>query len=122
MDALNVMRPGLGEPPVDLDVLGDTVNDVLGAWLTPSDRVRVSSLTRKAIGALELLLGEDLGFDDDPLVRGLYREAYGLLDLSRRPGPDTSLRNAYQYMRSLGEIAERLAAVCRARRLERSLR
>ncbi|MFD9567564.1 protein kinase [Streptomyces sp. NPDC059994] len=121
MKAQNSVRSGSAEPPLDLKVVDDMVNDLLAAGRTTSDRMRVSSLTRKAIGALELLLAEDLGFDDDPLVRGLYREAYGLMDLSRRPGPDRPLRDAYQYMRSIGEVAERLAAVCRARLLERSL-
>lgn len=53
---------------------------------------------------LELLLGEDLNFDLDAAVRGMYQTAYRLLRVDRRPTSDDPTVVAWQYMRDVAEL------------------
>ncbi|MEU3182962.1 hypothetical protein ABZ707_01930 [Streptomyces sp. NPDC006923] len=101
--------------PVDLETLTDTVTTALAITLNMPDRPQIDKVTRALIGHLGLLLGEDLGFDEDRTARGLYRSSYQLLESSRRPTPDTPHFGAFQYMRDVGVLTKRLAALYRER-------
>ncbi|MDX2535755.1 hypothetical protein [Streptomyces scabiei] len=60
------------------------------------------------IGHLNLLLGEDLGADEDEDVRELFRTGYRLLDLQNRPTAETPSFGTFIYLRDTADITRRL--------------
>ncbi|UQI44603.1 hypothetical protein M1P56_09720 [Streptomyces sp. HU2014] len=94
--------------PIDVETIGDSTDSALGMRLGTSTRVAIDAKTITIVGHLQLLVSEELGADQDPVVRGLYRDAYGLLDLQRRPRPDASAFQAFFYLREVATLSRRL--------------
>jgi hypothetical protein len=113
METMNVRAPGREWLPVDLEVIGETVDTALAVTLAVPGRPQIDATTRDLIGHLEQLLAEDLGFDEDSVVRGMYREAYRLLELSHRPTHEETHFGAFEYMRELVRLTRGLANVYR---------
>ncbi|KUO16725.1 hypothetical protein AQJ91_34365 [Streptomyces dysideae] len=112
-DAPDVEASGSENSPVDLETINDSVEIALAVVLAMPDRSQIDTTTRALIGHLELLLSEDLGYDEDPVVREMYQSAYRLLDLTRRPGAETTHFGAYEYMRDLARLTRRFAGAYR---------
>lgn len=51
-------------------------------------------------------MGEDLGYDSDDTVRELFRQAYALLDLGRRPIATSPAFEAFAYLRETARVTE----------------
>ncbi|AWI33232.1 hypothetical protein DDW44_27500 [Streptomyces tirandamycinicus] len=94
--------PSLDEPPIDVELIGDSTETALVMQLGTSTREDVNTRTPILIGHLQQLLAEELGADKDETVRRLFHEAYRLLDLKTRPAPDATTFAAYMFM---GEVA-----------------
>jgi hypothetical protein len=76
--------------------------------LGASTRAAIDDKTLIMVGHLQLLVSEELGADRDDVLRGLCREAYGLLDLQRRPKPDSTAFAAFYYLRQVANLTRRL--------------
>jgi hypothetical protein len=111
-------RNAQADLPVDLLTISNTVEQALARRLDLPERAWVDITTTKLRGHLDLLLREDLGDTDAPPTRALHREAYALLDLSVRPGPDTPPLTAYEHLRALATVTQSLAALYRSHRAE----
>ncbi|MFE6024293.1 hypothetical protein [Streptomyces niveus] len=107
---------GIGEPSgpkayvIDVGTIRDTVSAAREVPVSRDARSRISSTTEVLVGMLELLLGEDLNFELDAAVRGMYRTAYRLLRIGRRPTNDDPTVVAWQYMRDVAEMTSQLVA------------
>lgn len=98
--------------PVDVESIRDTVTTALKEIpLSAEERSRIEVTTANLIGHLNLLLAEELGHDTDQVVRGLYRAAYKLLDLSRRPTLTATTFGVWEYMRDMAGITKRFLDV-----------
>jgi hypothetical protein len=97
--------------PIDVETIRATVILALEIPLSKQERARIDTATVTLIGRLELLLHEDLGFDQEQCVRDLYKAAYRLLDLGRRPTAESPTFGAWAYMRDVAGLTKRLADV-----------
>ncbi|MGP3947168.1 hypothetical protein [Streptomyces sp. 7N604] len=113
MGTKNVKSPGTECLLVDPEVIGETVDTALAVTLAVPGRPQIDATTRDLIGHLEQLLAGDLGFDEDSVVRGMYREAYRLLELNHRPTHEETHFRAFEYMRELAQLTRGLANVYR---------
>ncbi|MFI5755542.1 hypothetical protein [Streptomyces sp. NPDC051569] len=106
--------PRLAEPSaLDLAAMDETVRWAVAIRFAMPERSEIDEATRTLVGHTEELLGRDLGYDEDHLVREVYREAYGLLDLGRRPTGTATQFSAYEYLRELARVTLRLASAYR---------
>ncbi|MCM1967763.1 hypothetical protein [Streptomyces sp. G1] len=94
--------------PLDVEIIGDSTDSALGMRLGTSTRAAIDTKIVTIVGHLQLLVSEELGADQDQAVRDLYRDAYGLLDLQRRPRPDASAFKAFFYLREVATLTRRL--------------
>nr|WSZ94611.1 hypothetical protein OH820_02165 [Streptomyces sp. NBC_00857] len=101
---------------VDMEAVEDAVDSALAIQLMMPEREQIDATTRSLVRHLEDLLTLDLGFDENPDVRDMYRAAYALLDLKRRPTREATQFGANEYMRELARHTKRLAAVYREER------
>ncbi|GBP99081.1 hypothetical protein SSP531S_04760 [Streptomyces spongiicola] len=99
--------PSLDEPPIDIELIGDSTETALVMQLGTSTREDINKRTPVLIGHLQQLLAEELGADEDETVRRLFHEAYRLLDLKTRPAPDATTFAAYMFMREVASLARR---------------
>ncbi|MFH8572829.1 hypothetical protein [Streptomyces sp. NPDC017993] len=97
--------------PIDEELIGDSVDTALRMALSTSTREDIDWWTAALIGHLNLLLGEELGADDDPKVKSLFSEAYRLLDLKHRPTNETPVFSAFSYLRQTGLLTSRFLTV-----------
>ncbi|MFE2842783.1 hypothetical protein ACFXKS_04360 [Streptomyces scopuliridis] len=104
------------DPPLDLEAVEDTVASALAIRLMMPERAQIDATTRALVRHLEDMLAQDLGFDEDPDVREMYRAAYVLLDLKYRPTHEATQFGANEYMRELARHTKRLAALYREER------
>jgi hypothetical protein len=92
-------------PAPDAETLSQEIKLALAPGVAMPERAfideRVGNLTR----LLPDLLVHDYGYDEKPQIRALFATAYRLLDLERRPTPDTSRYAAWQYMQNLARIS-----------------
>jgi hypothetical protein len=86
--------------PLDTETVEDTIDMVQRMGLGTSPRTEIDARTNELIGHLRELLTEPIWEGDETTVQ-LFRHAYRLLELSRRPSVDTSAYAAYAYMRDL---------------------
>ncbi|WP_256220651.1 hypothetical protein [Streptomyces sp. CC53] len=93
--------------PVDVELIGDSTDAALLMELGTTTRDQIDLKTPILTGHLQLLVSEDLGADEDEAVRKLFRQAYALLDLSRRPSQDAPTFVAYFYMREVATLTRR---------------
>lgn len=99
---------GIEVLPVDVETISESTEAVLSMQMATSTRKDMDVSTPEIIGHLNLLLGEDLGADDDEEVRELFRKAYRLLDLKNRPTVETPASGAFNYLLDAADITRRL--------------
>ncbi|MFD9600654.1 hypothetical protein [Streptomyces sp. NPDC059970] len=102
--------------PIDKELIGDNLDTALDMTLSTSTREDIDWWTATLIGHLNLLVGEELGADDDPKVTSLFSEAYKLLDLRHRPTNETPAFRAFNYLRQTGLLTRRFLTVYSRRR------
>lgn len=93
---------------IDVELIGDSTDCVLRMHLGASKRNDIDAKTLITISHLEMLLAEDLGADDDDAVRGMYRQAYRLLELANRPTSESTTFAAFFYLRDVANLTRRL--------------
>ncbi|MEU9605491.1 hypothetical protein [Streptomyces sp. NPDC048057] len=96
------------DAPIDVELIQDSVDAALAARLGTSTRADIAAKIPALIGHLQLLLGEDLGADDDALVLQQFRKAYSLIDMKNRPTLEAPAFTAYFFMREVAEATRRL--------------
>ncbi|MCX4907403.1 hypothetical protein [Streptomyces sp. NBC_00878] len=94
--------------PVDVETISETTKAVLSLQMATSTRKDMDVSLPEIIGHLNLLLGEDLGADEDEDVRELFRKGYRLLDLKNRPTVETPSFGAFIYLRDAADLTRRL--------------
>ncbi|NEC91177.1 hypothetical protein [Streptomyces sp. SID12501] len=99
---------GTEAPPVDVETISESTDAVLAMQMATSTRKDMDVSLPEIIGHLNLLLGEDLGADEDEDVRELFRTGYRLLDLQNRPTSETPSFGAFIYLRDAADITRRL--------------
>ncbi|MEU6379236.1 hypothetical protein [Streptomyces sp. NPDC046909] len=100
--------PAVDGPPIDVESIADGTDAALKMELGTSTREEIDTRTTAIVGQLRLLLGEELGADEDAAVRNLFRQAYHLLEKTNRPTQQTAAFNAFFYMRDVANLARRL--------------
>jgi hypothetical protein len=95
------------EDPINVEQIGDSTESALVMELGTTTRDDIDSKTPTLIGHLQLLMGEELGADEDEMVRHLFHKAYGLLDLKNRPTPETPVFTAFFFMREVAALTRR---------------
>ncbi|MFF5476716.1 hypothetical protein ACFY5C_05060 [Streptomyces sp. NPDC012935] len=94
--------------PIDTELIAGSTDAALKMELSTSTREDINARTTVIIEQLGLLLGGELGADEDPAVRGLCREADRLLTLSERPTKETPAFSAFFFMRDVAGLTRRL--------------
>ncbi|MDI3422283.1 hypothetical protein [Streptomyces luteolus] len=107
---------GLESLPLDVELIEDSTETVLAMQMATSTRPSLDSKTPAVVGHLQLLLGEELGADEDPEVRDLIIRAYRLLNLPSRPGEDASAFSVFFYNRDVALLTRKLLRVYQERR------
>ncbi|MFE9820422.1 hypothetical protein [Streptomyces sp. NPDC005773] len=97
--------------PIDVECFRDGLIHALTLPLATTTREDINASIRRVRGHLNLLMGEELGYDSDPAVRDLFRQAYALLDLGRRPSEETPVFEAFAYLRDTALVTQRLLDV-----------
>ncbi|MEV8542145.1 hypothetical protein [Streptomyces sp. NPDC051572] len=94
--------------PVDVETISESTEAALSMQMATSTRKDMDTSLPEIVGHLNLLLGEDLGADQDEEVRELFRKGYRLLDLQNRPTGDTPSFGAFIYLRDAADVTRRL--------------
>ncbi|NED10250.1 hypothetical protein [Streptomyces sp. SID9124] len=97
---------GVDSIPVDVECIREGLIHALELPLAMTTREAIDANIRQVRGHLNLLMGEDLGYDSDVAVRELFRQAYALLDLGRRPIVSSPAFEAFAYLRETARIAQ----------------
>ncbi|WP_405897923.1 hypothetical protein OG242_10655 [Streptomyces sp. NBC_00727] len=92
--------------PVDVECIRDGLIHALELPLATSTREAIDANIRQVRGHLNLLMGEDLGYDSDVAVRELFRRAYALLDLGRRPIEASPAFEAFAHLRETARVTQ----------------
>lgn len=103
-----VMRAEDGEDPIDVELIGDSTQSALAMRLGTTTRAEIDAKTPVLIGHLQALLAEDLGADEDEMVRHQFQKAYKVLDLNNRPTENAPTFTAYFFMREVADLTRRL--------------
>ncbi|MGW7169625.1 hypothetical protein ACWGH3_30975 [Streptomyces sp. NPDC054884] len=94
--------------PVDVETISESTDAVLSMQMATSTRKDMDVSLPEIIGHLNLLLGEDLGAEQDEDVRELFRKGYRLIDLRNRPTAETPSFGAFIYLRDAADVTRRL--------------
>ncbi|MBK3575632.1 hypothetical protein [Streptomyces sp. MBT65] len=94
--------------PVDVETISESTETALSMQMATSTRKDMDTALPEIVGHLNLLLGEDLGADEDEDVRELFRTGYRLLDLQNRPTAETPSFGAFIYLRDAADVTRRL--------------
>jgi hypothetical protein len=94
--------------PVDVESISECTEVALSMQMATSTRKHMYASLPEIVGHLNLLLGEDLGADEDEDVRELFRKGYRLLDLQNRPTAETPSFGAFIYLRDAADVTRRL--------------
>ncbi|MEV7126722.1 hypothetical protein [Streptomyces sp. NPDC093260] len=97
--------------PIDVELITDSTDAALAMRLGTSTREDINARTPALIGHLQLLLGEELGADEDELVMAQFRKAYKVLDLKNRPSAEAPVFTAYVFMREVADLTRRLLCI-----------
>ncbi|MDN3029393.1 hypothetical protein PH203_47535 [Streptomyces sp. S.PB5] len=100
--------PAVDSPPIDVESIADGTDAALRMELGTSTREEIDTRTTAIVAQLHLLLGKELGADEDPAVKDLFTQAYRLLDKTNRPTKQTAAFNAFFSMRDVANLARRL--------------
>lgn len=99
---------GTDSIPVDVEFIRDGLIHALELPLATTTREAIDATVHQVRGFLNLLMGEELGYDSDDAVRELFRQAYALLDLGRRPNEECPAFEAFAHLRDTARVAQRL--------------
>ena len=94
--------------PVAVETISESTEAALSMQMATSTRKDMDASLPEIIGHLNLLLGEDLGADEDEDVRELFRKGYRLIDLQNRPTAETPSFGAFIYLRDVADVTRRL--------------
>ncbi|WP_371660910.1 hypothetical protein [Streptomyces sp. NBC_00280] len=94
--------------PVDVETISESTDAVLSMQMATSTRKDMDVSLPGIVGHLNLLLGEDLGAEQDEDVRELFRKGYRLIDLKNRPTAETPSFGAFIYLRDAADVTRRL--------------
>lgn len=94
--------------PIDVESIHDGLAHALALPLATTTREDINASVQQVLGHLNLLMAEELGYDSDADVRGLFRQAYAQLDLSRRPNEETAVFEVFTYLGDTTRVAMRL--------------
>ncbi|MFG2570957.1 hypothetical protein ACGFR6_36770 [Streptomyces sp. NPDC048567] len=94
--------------PVDVEFIRDGLVHALELPLATTTREVIDATIHQVRGHLNLLMGEELGYDSDDAVRELFRQAYALLDLGRRPNEASPAFEVFAHLRDTAHVAQRL--------------
>ncbi|WP_371791840.1 hypothetical protein OG285_20765 [Streptomyces sp. NBC_01471] len=97
--------------PLDVETISYSAEAALSMKMATSTREEIDGAAPAIIGHLNLLLGEDLGADEDESVRELLRKGYGLLDYRNRPTPETPAFGAFDYLKDAAGLTQRLLEI-----------
>ncbi|MEU9090065.1 hypothetical protein [Streptomyces sp. NPDC048428] len=97
--------------PIDVECIRDGLIHALTLPLATTTREDIDASVHQIRGHLNLLMGEELGYDSEPAVRDLFRQAYALLDLGRLPSEETPVFETFAYLRDTARVAQRLLDV-----------
>lgn len=100
--------PAVDSLPINTELIAASTDAALRMELSTSTREDINTRTAAIVGQLNLLLGEELGADEDPEVRDLFRQAYSLLKLSERPTKESPAFSAFFFMRDVASLTRRL--------------
>ncbi|NGO75259.1 hypothetical protein G6045_06135 [Streptomyces sp. YC504] len=106
-------RPGADTRPIDVDQIDADTAWALQIRFDVPNRAAVDRHLLRVRGALNLLVREGLA-ESNPDARGLYREAYRLLDLHQNFEELTDAQ-AYEHLRGLARVTRTFAVLCRRR-------
>ncbi|MBO0918534.1 hypothetical protein [Streptomyces laculatispora] len=93
--------------PIDVESIHDGLAHALMLPLATTTREDINASVQQVLGHLNVLMAEELGYDSDADVRGLFRQAYALLDLSRRPDEETAVFEVFTYLGDTVRVAMR---------------
>ncbi|WP_329025595.1 MULTISPECIES: hypothetical protein [unclassified Streptomyces] len=99
-------EPGVDSIPVDVECIRAGLIHALELPLATTTREAIDATIHQVRGHLNLLMGEDLGHDSDDTVRELFRQAYTLLDLGRRPTASSPAFEAFAHLRETARVAQ----------------
>lgn len=94
--------------PVNVKTIHDALTHALTLPLATTTREDIDANVQQVVELLRLLLGEASGYESDTDVCDLFRQAYALLDLNRRPHVETAAFEAFEYLRNTARAAIRL--------------
>ena len=94
--------------PVAVETISESTEAALSMQLATSTRKDMDASLPEIAGHLNLLLGEDLGADEDEDVRELFRKGYRLIDLQNRPTAETPSFGVFVYLRDVADVTRRL--------------
>ncbi|MCZ4507388.1 hypothetical protein O3Q52_04030 [Streptomyces sp. ActVer] len=94
--------------PVAVETISESTEAALLMQMATSTRKDMDASLPEIVGHLNLLLGEDLGADEDEDVRELFRKGYRLIDLQNRPTAETPSFGVFIYLRDVADITRRL--------------
>lgn len=97
---------GVVSIPADVECIRDGLMLALGLPLATTTREVIDANIRQVRGHLNLLMGEELGYDSDDAARDLFRQAYALLAPGRRPDEATPAFEAFQYLRDAARMTQ----------------
>lgn len=100
--------PAVDSLSIDTELIADSTDAALQMDLSTSTREDINARTAVVIKQLGLLLGQELGTDEDPAVSALCRQAYRLLELSERPTKETPVFRTFFFMRDVASLTRRL--------------
>ncbi|TRO55904.1 hypothetical protein E4K73_48775 [Streptomyces sp. IB201691-2A2] len=94
--------------PVAVETISESTEAALSMQMATSTRKDMDASLPEIVGHLNLLLGEDLGADEDEDVRELFRKGYRLIDVQNRPTAETPSFGVFIYLRDVADITRRL--------------
>ncbi|MEV5677423.1 hypothetical protein [Streptomyces sp. NPDC052179] len=93
---------------IDLESISKLSGEVLKLQLPTSTRSEITAQAEAIHDALNLLVREELGADQSPMVRDLIRRAYRLLSAQEPPVTQMPPFSAFAHIRETASITRRL--------------
>ncbi|MCX5236272.1 hypothetical protein OG824_13785 [Streptomyces prunicolor] len=103
-----VVKAEDGAGPIDVELIRDSTDAALDLRLDTATRAEIKAATPTLVQHLQLLLGEELGADEDEMVMDQIRKAYKVLDLNNRPTEDAAAFTSFFFMRDVADVTRRL--------------
>ncbi|MFE9456020.1 hypothetical protein [Streptomyces californicus] len=97
-----------GSAPIDVQTISRITDEVLKLQLNTSTHEDITAHAQAIHGALNLLVREELGADEDSIVRDQIERAYRVLDVKATPPQEMPAFSAFAHMREAASVARRL--------------